>query len=199
MPEWPHNNALKLTRPAYEWSLAAYRSVIQTTMNLDDPRWPQLRGGYRVPTDVRPLLRQLESGEDPAGAWTALWDELHHQGDVGEASYAAVPHLVRIHRQRGVVDWNTYAMVATVELLRGRGSNPEVPSWLKEQYSRSLVELAQIGLRELPEAEGEDAIRCILAVIALWKGARTYSRLLSDFSEEEVLELEKAAFGEGAG
>ena len=165
-------------------------------MNLDDTRWAQLGGGYRVPTDVRPLISQLESGKDPAAAWTALWDELHHQGDVGEASYAAVPHLVRIHRQRGVVDWNTYAMVATIELARGRGGNPEVPSWLEDEYSRALAELAQIGLRELAEAEGEEAIRCILAILALWKGARTYGRLLSDFSEDEVLELEKAAFGE---
>jgi len=26
---------------------------------------------------------------------------------VGEASYAAVPHLVRICRKRGIMDWNT--------------------------------------------------------------------------------------------
>ena len=168
-------------------------------MNLDDERWPQLRGGYRMPTDVRPLLRQLESGKDPDAAWAALWEELHHQGDVGEASYAAVPHLVRIHRQRGRADWNTYAIVATIELARGRHGNPELPSWLKGEYDRALGELAEIGLLELPRAEGEELPRCILAVLALWKGARTYGRLLADFSEDEVLELEKAAFGEEAG
>lgn len=173
--------------------------VIQTMMSLDDERWPQLLGGYRVPVDVRPLLSQLESGRDPRAAWDALWQELHHQGDVGEASYAAVPHLVRIHRQRGVVDWNTYAMVATIELVRGRGSNPEVPSWLNEGYQQALRELAETGLRELPHAEGQEANRCILAILALWKGVRIYGRLLLDFSEDEVLVLEKAAFGEEAG
>jgi hypothetical protein len=165
-------------------------------MNLDDERWPQLQGGYRVPVDVRPLLVQLESGRDTGAAWDALWQELHHQGDVGEASYAAVPHLVRIHRRGRVVDWNTYALVATIELARGRGGNPEVPSWLKEAYEEALHALAEIGLTELSQAEGPEATRCILAVLALSKGARTYGRLLVEFSEDEVLELEKAAFGD---
>jgi hypothetical protein len=84
-------------------------------------------------------------------------------------------------------------------LVRGRGGNPDVPSWLRDEYTGSLGELAQIGLQELPQATEEEATRCILAILALWKGARTYARLLSDFSEEEVLDLEKAAFGEEAG
>jgi hypothetical protein len=168
-------------------------------LSLEDERWAQLQGGYRVPVDVRPLLAQLESGRDPRSAWDALWQELHHQGDVGEASYAAVPHLVRIHRQRGVVDSHTYALVATIEVVRGRRGNPEVPSWLKAAYDEALDELAEVGLRDLSRAEGPEATRCILAVLALWKGARTYGRLLLEFSEAEVLELEKAAFGEEAG
>ena len=33
-------------------------------------------------------------------------------------------------------------------------------------------------------------------VVALWKGARTYGRLLIGFSEDEVLELEAQVFGD---
>jgi len=89
--------------------------------------------------------------------------------------------------------------VATIELARGRGGNPEVPSWLKEAYEEALHALAEIGLTELSQAEGPEATRCILAVLAVSKGARTYGRLLVEFSEDEVLELEKAAFGDEAG
>jgi hypothetical protein len=57
-------------------------------------------------------LQKIERREDAAAAWQELWEELHHQGDVGDASYAAVPELVRIHRSESAVDWNPYALVA---------------------------------------------------------------------------------------
>src|ERR1700676_3971721 len=89
-------------------------------LSLDDNRWTNMTGGYRVKCDPRPLLAQLESEQTRKTAWPGLWEELHHQGDAGEASYASVPHLVRIHRTSGVVDWNTYAIVAIIELARGK-------------------------------------------------------------------------------
>jgi len=51
-----------------------------------DNRWPTLTGGRRTPIDPRPLLVKLESGQEIDEVWTALCDELHHQGDVGEGS-----------------------------------------------------------------------------------------------------------------
>jgi hypothetical protein len=164
-------------------------------LSLDDERWTSMKGGYRVPFDPRPGLRKLEAGRDVQAAWDALWQGLHHQGDVGEASYAAVPHLVRIHCQRGVADWNTYAMVATIELARGRGANPDVPAWLSQGYQEAIHRLAEAGLRELPRAEGQEAIRSILGMLAIWKGARSYGRVLSSFTEDELLELEEQASG----
>jgi hypothetical protein len=68
-------------------------------LDFDDSRWKGLKGGYRIPYDPRPVLRNLEEGKDLSDAWSELWDELHHQGDVDVASYAAVPHLVRIHSE----------------------------------------------------------------------------------------------------
>ena len=99
--------------------------------------------------DPRPLLAQLESEQTRETAWHELWEELHHQGDVGEASHASVPHLVGIHRKRGTVDWNTYAMVAIIELARGKGNNPGVPPWLEEDYLRAIRELAEVGASEI--------------------------------------------------
>ena len=85
-------------------------------LSLDDKRWRDFSGGYRVPFDPRPLLSKLETEDDTKDVWRELWGELHHQGDVGEASYASVPHFVRIYRQRDAIDWNTYAIVAIIEL-----------------------------------------------------------------------------------
>lgn len=170
-------------------------------LSLEDQRWLELRGGYRNPCDPRPLLAKLEAGTDLSGSWSELWDELHHQGDVGDASYAAVPHLVHIYRQRAIADWNTYALVAIIELARGESvdllhgkrKNPEVPDWLKEGYFKAIGDLAETGLKELPGMHDPYVLRGILCVIALHKGARTYARMLLNYSEEEILAMESEA------
>jgi hypothetical protein len=164
-------------------------------LSLEDPRWNGLAAGYRTPIDLRPLLQRLESGRDTKATWDELWQELYHQGDVGEGSFVAVPHLVRIYRRRGIPDWNTYAVVATIELARGKGGNPEVPDWSREAYDKALRELADTGLQELPRAGDKETVRSILGILAIVHGARTYGRILVEFTEDEVLELEEQAFG----
>lgn len=114
-------------------------------LSFDDQRWNYLTGGYKSPFDPRPCLRKLENQQDTAAAWEELWDELHHQGDVGDASYAAVPELIRIHRIGSVADWNLYAMVSIIQLARTESQNPDVPDWLRDDYFRSSQELAHQG------------------------------------------------------
>jgi hypothetical protein len=162
-------------------------------LSLDDNRWKNLTGGYRTKCDPRPLLAQLQSEQTRETAWHELWQELHHQGDVGEASYASVPHLVRIHRSDGTVDWNTYAMVAIIELARGKGNNPEVPTWLEEDYHHAIRELAEIGAAEIRHTDEPEAVRAILGVIAIAKSLRTHGRFLVEYSEAELLDIESRA------
>jgi hypothetical protein len=159
-------------------------------LSLDDERWNGLKGGYRMPFDPRPLLKKIESGSDLKSTWHELWGELHHQGDVGEASYATVPHLVRIHRQRATPDWNPYALVACIELARGQGINPELPDWLENEYFEAIQELAKIGISEFPRANTPEQLRGILMILALSKGFRTYAKVILEYSEEELLALE---------
>lgn len=158
-------------------------------LDFDDDRWTELEAGYRTTVDLRPLLRALETAADPLSAWDSLWQELYHQGDVGVGSFVAVPHLVRIHRVRGAVDWNTYALVATIEMARSQGTNPDVPDWARSEYDAALRELGRIGLVELPRAPGIEAVRSILAILAITHGARIYGRVLVELSEDEVVDL----------
>ena len=159
-------------------------------LNFDDERWHHLAGGYKTPFDPRPSLRKLESQQDTAAAWGELWEELHHQGDVGDASYAAVPELVRIHRTGSAADWNLYGLVAVIELARTESENPEVPEWLREDYFRSIQELARIGTKDILLAEEPETKRAILSVIAIARGLRTHGRFLAIYSEDELLEME---------
>jgi hypothetical protein len=164
-------------------------------LSLHDQRWQDLAGGYRTCFDPRLLLSKLEADNDTKTAWHELWEGLHHQGDVGEASYAAVPHLVRIYRQRGVLDWNTYAIVATIELARDSRKNPEVPKWLKEDYHQAVRELAEVGSHELLRVKDHEVVRAILSILAIATGARTHARFILGYADEELLEIERLASG----
>ena len=143
-----------------------------------------------MPFDASPALAKLESGSDVTGAWEELWKELHHQGDVGEASYAAIPHFVRIHRQRGVPDWNSYAIVAVIDLARDQPDNPPVPDWLGADYQRAIHDLAETGTTEIKDAKTPEDVRAILSILAIAKGARTHGRFLIEYSADELLDLE---------
>lgn len=145
------------------------------------------------PYDPRKALDSLESGTDTDGAWCELWNELYHQGDIGEASFAALPHLVRIHEQRGVSDWNTYAIAAVIELARDSADNPQVPADLLALYENAWVRLVDVGLRELRTATDETLVGSIMGVVAIGKGQRMLGALAIDYTEQERHELlEKA-------
>ena len=60
--------------------------------------------------------------------------DLHHQGDVELASYAAVPHIGRIQQKSGYNNCNHYALIGVTELCRGVGKNPPLPEWLAQAY-----------------------------------------------------------------
>jgi len=156
-------------------------------LELDVLRWKSLKGGYRLPYDPTPRLKELESGaKDLDAIWQEFWNELHHQGDVDIASYATVPHLARITIRRNLLDWNVFALVATVEECRSAKDNPPMPSWLKDDYEKALGDLAEFGARNIT-ANWSDELACsILAVIAFAKGLPKHGRLLICYTDDEL-------------
>jgi hypothetical protein len=159
-------------------------------ISLEDDRWANMTGGYRMPFDPRPLLKRLENESEATDVWHELWDELHHQGDVGDASFAAVPFLVKSYQERGLLDWNTYAIVAIIELARKQGENPDVPQWIADDYFQAIRILAEIGTTEVLRAEAAEDVRAILSVIAIEKGLRAHGKLLLNYSERELIDIE---------
>lgn len=156
---------------------------------FDDPRWAAMCGGYRVPYDPRPVLKALRTGGDQRSAWEEFWNELHHQGDVGEASYAVVPHLVDIQKANGNLDWNFYVLVSTIELERHRKANPRIPDWLHTDYKAAWADMAQLALRDFVTAPDVLTQRVILGAVALSKGLLKCGALLTTFDESELLEI----------
>jgi hypothetical protein len=153
---------------------------------LDDPRWSELLGGYKTPYDPSDALRRLEKGEQ---VWDELWQELHHQGDVGEASYATVPHLVRIAKFLPRRDWNFYGLVATIEIERHRKSNPPLPNWLSQAYLDAMRELLELACSDLKRIEDQVTVRSILGAISLAKGDLMLGALISQSDDSQIEEI----------
>jgi hypothetical protein len=85
---------------------------------LDDPRWPTYRSGYRLSYDVVPLIRQLQQEGASKQFWETVWDELHHQGDVGEATYALIPYLVDYQSGQSALDEQLFHFCVVVDLAQ---------------------------------------------------------------------------------
>ena len=164
-------------------------------IELDDPKWKTLNGGYRLPYDGSVRLNQLDAGSNETEPiWEEFWNELHHQGDVDLASYAVVPQLVRICIKRGLLDWNVFALVATIEECRIFGENPAVPDWLEDDYNSAVVKLAEFGAEHFAREWSKELLQAFLAVAAFAKGAAQTGRLLITFSDDELNEVFEKAF-----
>jgi hypothetical protein len=151
-------------------------------MSDEDIPWDELKGGYRVPYDPRPALAAVEAG---TGSWKELWEELHHQNDVGEASYAAIPIIARIADSASSASWDPFALAAVIELCRRHDWNPDLPSWLAEDYSAAWDRLFRAAHRLLPDAQDDATIEALIAVIAIRMELPWLGKMAIDFDEGE--------------
>ena len=108
-------------------------------MELDDRAWGLLNGGYRIPYDASKPLKKLKgilSQKERREIFNELWENLHHEGNVGLASYLAIPHLIDICIENKSLDRNFIGLCVTIENCRtSKGENPEIPS----QYATSIL------------------------------------------------------------
>ena len=140
--------------------------------------WATMSGGYGLPYDPRPAIANLRSEDTREGAWLELWQELHHQGDVGVASYASIPLLVDACADHPR-DWNFFALVATIETERHRASNPRLPLWLSSSYREALDAARDFALNDLSTAVDAETVRTALALVALVSGATRLGAMLN--------------------
>lgn len=116
-------------------------------IQLDDKRWKDFNGGYRIPYDASIPLKSLEKAsttEEIDAIFSEMWNELHHQGDVGIASYLSVPHLIRIAKEKKLFNFNLFGLIATIEIER-HNDNPPLPKEFETEYFQALRE----GIPEL--------------------------------------------------
>jgi hypothetical protein len=158
-------------------------------IQLDDPRWKELEGGYRMPYDASIALKQLErakTSHEINAIFSELWNELHHQGDVGLASYFSIPHIIRIAKDKSLYNYNVFALITTIEIERHK-DNPKLPKDFEEAYLRSLrvdlPELIDIGLKENWDLTLSSTI---LSALAVSKGHLELADAISKMEDEEL-------------
>jgi len=119
--------------------------------------WSKLSDVYGPATGVPILLQRLEYDPD-APVWGELWSRLCHQGSVGEASYAALPHLERLARGWPPLQ-RTEPLVLAAAIISSAptaalGSPDDVRGQV-EALTPRLLELAEesLAVPGLPEAD----------------------------------------------
>lgn len=158
-------------------------------MLLTDSKWSTLAGGYRLPYDPRPAIAKLAANVDVASAWEELWDNLHHQGDVGEASYAAVTALIDVYCNDNLPDWNLFALTATIEVQRHRKGNPSLPEWLIDDYESAWRKLDQLALTTVRKTTDKETLQSTFAVLAIARGNLKLGALIIHLDSSELDEI----------
>ncbi len=159
---------------------------------LDDPRWGELRHCYGPAEDTPDLLRQLAAAPGPqannwADPWFTLWSSLCHQDDVYPASYAAVPHLVRIAiASAGPVDFSFLLLPAIIEVARAAGRGPAVPDFLVPAYERALAALPDAVAAHRQEPWDEAMLMSASAALAVAKGHLRIAEMLVYLDDEDI-------------
>ena len=161
-------------------------------MDLDNKIWATLNGGYKIPYNAsRPLkkLRDTTQQEDLEVIFTELWDNLHHQGDVGIASYVAVPQLVSICINKKSLDWNFIGLCLLIENCRLEKHNPELPSEYQDAYFQSLNEFERYLLLNFKGITDQIALRLTLALFATVNGQPGLGRAIEILDEDLLPEF----------
>jgi hypothetical protein len=160
-------------------------------MELTDNIWQELEGGYRTPYDVSIPLRKLEEIDDPEimkPIWEELWNELHHQGDVGIASYLAIPQIVKIGINKEIIDWNLLGICCVIEQQRILGDNPDLPKDFENYYANGLASLKILATNYLERELDKTTLIIALSTIALFSGQIKLSKAIMEFEDEDMLD-----------
>ncbi|HEY4324097.1 MAG TPA: hypothetical protein VGN20_08925 [Mucilaginibacter sp.] len=167
------------------------KPVNEPELTLDDPKWKELEGGYKHTLyDASIALKQLEQAATLQSAdiiYKELRDELHHQGDVGIASYYAVPHLVRIAKEKQMVDYNVLGLVSLIEILRHK-NNPELPTKLKSAYHEAIMGLAELAQIAMKKEWNPSLASATLSALALVKNQHKLAEAIFNLDDEDVID-----------
>ena len=166
--------------------ISAVRHLPLTMMiALDSEIWNELLGGYQVAYNPVESLIRLYKNTDDDEAWKELWNQLHHQGDIGQASYAAVPHILEIERRAEHFNWNGFALIAVIEHCRQKNEAPEIGE-IADGYEKAWEDLLKVIATDTQESWNETLTSSILSCIAFSRGQRALACAAMEIETERT-------------
>lgn len=152
-----------------------------------DTAMSDLLDAYGNPFDPHPYVARWKDGERDEPV-RVLWEHLFHQGDVGSASFAAIPDLVELVATLTQPDWDAYALIASIEETRAN-QNELLPASLAPAYFTAWKSVMTLKLRDLANAADDELVRSLIAVIAHAKGQHSLGAiaLCTEDEREEML------------
>lgn len=163
-------------------------------ISLDDKRWSELCDAYGSAGRIPDLIKQCEALPNDDGYETepyfSLWSALCHQGDVYPASYAALPHLVRIVGENpGKFRWTMMSLMQAIEAARLEGRGPVISEDLKPAYMAALNRVVVVSSQLLANNLNELELRAVLSCVASAKGFGPLSEAINELTPDVVLQL----------
>jgi len=157
-------------------------------LNLNDEKWKFLDGGYRKRYDASILLKELEttkSEERVKAIMDEFWQELHHQGDVGLASYFSLPHLIRIGIKNQIRGYDILALVAVIEIQR-HSNNPKLPVEYIEEYKKEIKEATRLVSQNQEQKWDSNYTVSATAAIAAVNGQIDLANIILEMIDEDI-------------
>lgn len=167
---------------------------------LDDYRWSSLGHAYGKAANIPDLLRQLAGSSEPKAGhseepWFSLWSALCHQGDVYDASYAALPHIVEIAcRTTKPIDKSFFLLPAAIEIARCNGSGPVVPVFLEASYTTGFRRLSEAVMMHSHRDLDQDELQCLLSALAAAKGKTRLAEAIMELDEHIITKIIEQGF-----
>ena len=159
-------------------------------LQLDSPRWSELRHAYGCASNIPGLLGQLAAF--PAEAtyqdepWFTLWSSLYHQGDIYPASFAAVPYIVAaLARDPARASFSYFLLPACIEVARAE-SIVAVPPDIEPSYGAALLQLPQLVATASRPNWGHSLCMAALAATAASTGNHQAARLLLETERHDI-------------
>ncbi|MEX3983804.1 hypothetical protein AB4Y45_33000 [Paraburkholderia sp. EG287A] len=160
---------------------------------LDSPRWVELEHAYGRASDIPELLRQLAAVPTSGGSkepWFSIWSALAHQNDVYPATFAAVPHVVRvIAAAPDKVDFGYFQFPAVVEAWRQKNQTA-IPDDLRADYFAALAALPSLVAATAAHELGQDFLASALAAVAAAKGFGSIAETVLELTPNVVRKFE---------
>ncbi|WP_206242212.1 hypothetical protein [Novosphingobium terrae] len=162
---------------------------------LDNPRWTTLTHAYGSAADIPDLLRQLSCKTGPkvsfdSEPWFTLWSSLCHQGDVFDASYAALPHIVEIAcAAEGPLEFSFFQLPAAIEIARANGRGPAIPPDLADGYHLAVTGLADCVALHRHSVWDEATMLSAISAQAIAKGHHRIAEAVMNLDDHLIAKL----------